>query len=147
MNYEDLQEQMHLDVSQTLSDFNFMNISADEIYEKGYSKLFSPAGIGHYIGLQVHDIGNTLLDEDGKLIGKSDAHPFLRLRKDIEVGNVFTIEPGIYVIDQLLKPHYGKKEFNWDTIDQFRSYGGARVEDSVYVKENEIENLTRPYLP
>jgi len=147
MNYEDLQEQMHIDVAKTLSDFNFMNISADEIYEKEYSKLFSPAGIGHYIGLQVHDIGNTLLDEDGKLIGKSESHPFLRLRKDIEVGNVFTIEPGIYIIDQLLKPHYGKKEFNWDTIDKFRSYGGARVEDSVYVKENEIENLTRPYLP
>jgi len=146
LNYEVLQEQMHLDASKILSDFNFMNISADEIYEKGYSKLFSPAGIGHYIGLQVHDIGNTLLSDDGKKIGKSESHPFLRLRKDIEVGNVFTVEPGLYVIDQLLKPHYGKKEFNWDVIDKFRPYGGPRVEDSVYVSEDGIENLTRPYL-
>jgi Xaa-Pro dipeptidase len=137
---------MHLDASKIIVDFNFMNISEKEVYEQGYSKLFSPAGIGHYIGLQVHDIGNTLLDEDGTLIGKSNEHPFLRLRKDIEVGNVFTIEPGIYIIDQLLKPHYGKKEFNWDVIEKFRPYGGARVEDSVYVSEDGIENLTRPYI-
>jgi len=147
MSYETLQEQMHLDVAQTLAEFGFMNISADEIYEKKYTKLFSPAGIGHYIGLQVHDIGNTLLDTDGSTIGRSEEHPFLRLRKDIEIGNVFTIEPGIYIIDQLLKPYYGKKEFNWNIIDEFRSYGGARVEDSVYVSEDGIENLTRPYLP
>ncbi len=145
-SYENLQEQMHLDASKILADFNFMNISSDEIYEKGYTKIFSPAGVGHYIGLQVHDIGNNLLDENGKLIGKSDKHPFLRLRKNIEIGNVFTIEPGIYVIDQLLKPYYGKKEFNWDTIDKFRPYGGVRVEDSVYIHGNGVENLTRPFL-
>lgn len=146
-NYETLQEQMHLDVAQIISDFKFMNISADEIYEKEYTKLFSPAGIGHYIGLQVHDIGNTISNEDGKNQEKSKKHPFLRLNKTIEVGNVFTIEPGIYIIEQLLKKYYGKKEFNWDIIKHFRSYGGARVEDSIYINKNENENLTRPYLP
>ena len=65
MNYEVLQEQMHLDTAQILADFNFMNISADEIYEKEYTKVFCPAGVGHYIGLQVHDIGNTISDEHG----------------------------------------------------------------------------------
>ncbi len=146
MNYEVLQEQMHLDASAIISNFKFMNISSDEIYEKKYSKLFSPAGVGHYIGLQVHDIGNTLLDENGTLIEKSKNHPRLRLRKNIEIGNVFTIEPGIYIIDQLLKPYYGKKEFNWDVISKFRVFGGARIEDSVYVSNNNVENLTRPYL-
>ena len=106
MNYEVLQEQMHLDASVIITDFKFMNISSDEIYEKKYSKLFSPAGVGHYIGLQVHDIGNTLLDANGTLVDKSENHPSLRLRKNIEIGNVFTIEPGIYIIDQLLKPYY-----------------------------------------
>ncbi len=146
MNYEELQEQMHLDASQIIYDFNFMNISCDEIYEKKYSKLFSPAGVGHYIGLQVHDVGNTLFDEDGILLEQSKNHKYLRLKKDIEEGNVFTIEPGIYIIDQLLKPHYGKKEFNWDIISKFRSFGGARIEDSVYISKNNVENLTRPYL-
>lgn len=146
MSYQELQEQMHLDASNILADLNFMNISADEIYEKEYSKLFCPAGVGHYIGLQVHDIGNTLLDKEGTLVDKNTKHPFLRLNKIIEAGNVFTIEPGLYVIDQLLKPHLGKKEFNWDVISKFRSYGGARVEDSVSVTEEKIENITRPYL-
>ena len=145
MNYEQLQEQMHLDASKILADFKFMNISSDEIYERGLSKLFSPAGVGHYIGLQVHDIGNFLLDEKGTQIQRSQKHPFLRLRKDIEVGNVFTIEPGVYIIDQLLKPYFGQKEFNWDVIEKFRSFGGARMEDSVHVNKNGIENLTKNY--
>jgi len=145
MNYEILQEQMHLDTAQILCDFKFMNISANEIYEKGYTKLFSPAGVGHYIGLQVHDIGNFLSNEEGCEIERSSKHPFLRLRKDIEVGNVFTVEPGIYVINQLLKPHLGRKEFNWDVIEKFKPYGGVRMEDSVYIKEDGVENLTQPF--
>ncbi len=145
MNYEELQEQMHKDVAKMIVDFKLMNISYDEIYEKEYTKLFSPAGVGHYIGLQVHDIGNFISDFNGSIIPKSQKHPFLRLRRDIEVGNVFTIEPGIYIIDQLLKEHYGNKKFNWDNINKLKSFGGVRVEDSVVIKENEVENLTRPY--
>jgi len=145
LNYEQLQEQMHLDASKILYEFGFMNISTDEIYEKGYSKIFSPAGIGHYIGLQVHDIGNFLFNEEGQTVKRSENHPYLRLTKNIEKGNVFTIEPGIYVINQLLKPHYGKKEFNWNIIEKFKSYGGARMEDSVYVKDEGVENLTNPF--
>ncbi len=147
MNYEVLQEQMHLDAAKIISDFKFMNISSDEIYEKEYTKLFSPAGVGHYIGLQVHDIGNTISSQEGKAHIKSSKHSFLRLNKIIEDNNVFTIEPGIYIIDQLLKQHYGKKEFNWDVINRFKPFGGARIEDSVYVSNTQVQNLTRPYLP
>jgi len=147
MNYEVLQEQMHLDAAQILRDFNLMNISKEEIYEKEYTKLFSPAGVGHYIGLQVHDIGNTIKDEEGSLQKKSSKHKFLRLNKNIEEVNVFTIEPGIYIIEQLLKEHYGKKEFNWKNIEALRPFGGVRIEDSVYVSARKIENLTMPYLP
>lgn len=145
MNYEELQEQMHKDVAKMIVDFKIMNISYDEIYEKEYTKLFSPAGIGHYIGLQVHDVGNFISDKKGTVIPRSENHPFLRLRRDIEVGNVFTVEPGIYIIEQLLKEHYGDKKFNWDNINRLKPYGGVRVEDSVSVKEDKIENLTRPY--
>lgn len=146
MNYEELQEQMHKDVASIIVDFKLMNISYDEIYEKGYTKLFSPAGVGHYIGLQVHDIGNFISDTKGTLIPKSEEHPFLRLRRNIQVGNVFTIEPGIYIIEQLLKEHFGNKKFNWDNINRLKPYGGVRIEDSVSIKEDNIENLTRPYL-
>ena len=147
MNYEVLQEEMHLDAAKIIEDFSFMNIGADEAYEKEYTKLFCPAGVGHYIGLQVHDIGNTIKDENGTFHEKSKKHQYLRLNKTIESGNVFTIEPGFYIIDQLLKPYFGKKEFNWDVINKFRSFGGPRVEDSIYVSKDGIENLTRPYLP
>ncbi len=147
MNYELLQEQMHLDAANIISDFKFMNIGADEIYDKGYSKLFSPAGVGHYIGLQVHDIGNKISNEEGKVCTMSKKHPFLRLNQNLALGNTFTIEPGIYIIDQLLNKYLGKKEFNWDVIAKFRAYGGVRVEDSLVINKDGIENLTRPYLP
>lgn len=145
LNYEILQEQMHKDVAQILVDFKLMNISKDEIYEERYTKLFSPAGVGHYIGLQVHDIGNFIKDEDGALIEKSKEHPFLRLRRDIEVGNVFTIEPGIYIIEQLLRPFFTNKKFNWDNINKLRVYGGVRVEDNISVEKNGVFNLTRDF--
>lgn len=145
MNYEELQEQMHKDVSQILVDFKLMNISYDEIYEQGYSKIFSPTGVGHYLGLQVHDVGNFISDENGSVIERSKDHPYLRLRRDIEASNVFTIEPGVYIIEQLLRPHMGNKKFNWDNIKALKPYGGVRIEDNIYVGENQIENLTRPY--
>lgn len=146
LNYEELQEQMHKDVSQILVDFKLMNISYDEIYEQGYSKVFSPTGVGHYIGLQVHDVGNYISNESGSVIERSKEHPFLRLRRDIEVGNVFTIEPGVYIIEQLLRPHIGNKKFNWDKINALKPYGGVRIEDNIFVGKDKVENLTRPYL-
>lgn len=146
MNYSEVQEQMHKDIAQILVDFKLMNISYDEIYNEGYTKIFSPTGVGHYLGLQVHDIGNFLLDENGTTLGKSKKHPFLRLRRDIQAGNVFTIEPGFYIIQQLLRKHEGDKKFNWNNINKLKSYGGVRVEDNIYIKENGTENLTRPFL-
>jgi len=145
INYEELQEQMHKDISQILVDFKLMNISYDEIYENGYSKIFSPTGVGHYLGLQVHDVGAFIEDENATVIERSKEHPFLRLRRDIEENNVFTIEPGLYIIEQLLRPYQSDKKFNWENINRIKPYGGIRIEDNILVKKDGIENLTRPY--
>lgn len=146
VNFEQLQERMHQLLAQVIVDFKLMHLSVNEVYEQGYTKLFSPAGLGHYIGLQVHDVGNRLEDAFGKSHEASKKHPFLRLRKDLEVGNVLTIEPGIYIIEQLLTPHRGKSIFNWEKIDFFASYGGVRIEDSVHLHEDGVKNLTREFI-
>ena len=56
---------------------------------------------------------------------------------------MFTIEPGLYVVDQLLEAFDGNEDFNWQRIAELRPYGGIRIEDSVHVTKNGVENLTR----
>jgi len=103
-----------------------------------------PHGLGHFIGLQVHDVGGFLKSDDGSSYERSERHPFLRLLRDIEEGQVFTIEPGLYVVDQLLEEHKDSDDINWDKVDELRPYGGVRIEDSIVVgKDGNNENLTR----
>lgn len=143
MSYYDLHVEMHHKIAQILVDFNFFKITAEEVYERGYTNAFFPHGLGHYIGLQVHDVGGFLKSPDGDSFQRSARHPFLRLLRDIEPGQVFTIEPGLYVVDQLLEAFDGNDDFNWTRIAELRPYGGVRIEDSVHVTENGVENLTR----
>lgn len=144
MNYRDLHVAQHLKLAQVLSELGVMNGSAESIYEKGYSSAFFPHGLGHYIGLQVHDVGGFLRNDSGDSFARDSRHPFLRLLRDIEPGQVFTIEPGVYIIDQLLEPYAGHPDFNWDVIAELRPYGGVRIEDSIVVAaDNQHENLSR----
>lgn len=143
LSYLDLHVQMHHKIAQILVDFNFFKITPDEVYARGYTKAFFPHGLGHYIGLQVHDVGGFLKSPDGASYERNAEHPFLRLLRDIEPGQVFTIEPGLYVVDQLLEEFAGNEDFNWTRVAELRPYGGVRIEDSVLVLADGTENLTR----
>lgn len=142
-SYYDLHVQMHHMIAQILVDFNFFKISPEDVYERGYTNAFFPHGLGHYIGLQVHDVGGFLKSADGQSYERSARHPFLRLLRDIEPGQVFTVEPGLYVVDQLLEAFDGNDDFNWTRIAELRPFGGVRIEDSVHVTEDGVENITR----
>ena len=101
---------------------------------------------GHHIGLLVHDAGGKLASPDGTRIPQPERYPFLRNLREIEVGNVFTIEPGIYFIDLLLeqlKSSKHSKQVNWDRVDGLRPYGGIRIEDDVHISAKTTRNLTR----
>lgn len=143
VNYYDLHVSMHLKIAAILERFEFINVSAQEAYDKGITSAFMPHGLGHFIGLQVHDVGGFLRDDKGNSYARSERHPFLRLLRDIEVGQVFTIEPGLYVVDQLLEEFADSPDINWSTVDKLRPYGGVRIEDSIVVGEGQNENLTR----
>lgn len=144
VSYYDLHVSMHLKIAKVLKQFELITIDPQSAYDKGITAAFMPHGLGHFIGLQVHDVGGFLKDDQGSTYDRSDRHPFLRLLRQVEVGQVFTIEPGLYVIDQLLEEFAGSTDINWSRVDELRPYGGVRIEDSIVVGENgNNENLTR----
>lgn len=145
--YPDIHALAHERAAELLVRFRFVkDIDADGALEKKITGVFLPHGVGHYLGLQVHDIGGHMADATGRENTPPKEHPFLRLTRPIEPGNVFTIEPGFYFIDPLLaelKKSDNAKYVDWTRIDGFRKYGGVRVEDDLAVTETGYENLTR----
>ncbi len=124
----------------------FIRMSAESAVETGVSGVFFPHGLGHFLGLQVHDVGGFQKDDSGGTIAKPPGHPYLRLTRTLEPRMVTTIEPGIYFIDMLLaelKNNPQSKDINWDKVDKFRRYGGIRIEDDVVCTDGAPENLTR----
>ena len=113
------------------------------------SGVFFPHGVGHLLGLQVHDVAGFSIDADGTQKGAPAGHPYLRLTRTLEPGFVVTIEPGLYFIDALLEQARSSahgKHINWQQVERFRPYGGIRIEDNVACTDGAPENLTRPAL-
>ena len=109
--------------------------------------MFYPHGIGHLLGLQVHDVGGRQRDPAGGQIERPYNHPFLRLTRKLEDGFVVTVEPGFYFIDQLLNEAKQKpigKMIEWKRVEQLKKFGGVRIEDDVVARPGGHENLTRP---
>jgi len=146
VSYVDLHLAMHQLLAQVLSDFDIVQLSAQEIVDKGISSTFFPHGLGHFIGSQVHDVGGFMSDERGTHVAAPENHPFLRCTRTIEARQVMTIEPGLYFIDSLLgelKASDNAQFVNWDRVAMFKPYGGIRIEDNIIVHQNYVENMTR----
>jgi Xaa-Pro dipeptidase len=110
------------------------------------SSAFFPHGLGHLLGIQVHDVGGFMENESGTTIDPPSGHPFLRLTRELEENMVLTVEPGIYAIDMLLENLRGtpaENHVNWEGVDWLRPFGGVRIEDNVRVTADGCENLTR----
>lgn len=144
--YPDLHLEAHRRIAKLLADFDFVRLEPDAMVEAGITSTFLPHGLGHFLGLQVHDVGGFQSDRRGETIPRPEGHPFLRLTRTLEPRQVLTIEPGLYFIAPLLeKLERGEhgKHVNWTKVNEFRRYGGIRIEDDVVVTEDAPENLTR----
>ena len=146
VDYKQIHLDGHLSLAGILCDFGVLAMSAESAVETGVSAAFFPHGMGHGIGLQVHDVGGFLASDEGGRIEPPDGHPHLRLTRVLEPGMVVTIEPGLYFIDMLLdKVKQGEHAHgvNWDKVAELRPYGGVRIEDEVVCTEGAAVNLTR----
>ena len=119
------------------------------IQQRGFGPFF-PHGLGHMLGIQVHDVSGKQQNMSGAMFDPNKEFPALRNYRTVEVGNVFTVEPGIYFIPTLVenfKNDNPNVKLDYDLIDELVGLGGIRIEDNVYISENGTVNLTRKYLP
>jgi len=136
----------HRKIAEVLVELDLAAGSTDALIANGVTSAFFPTGLGHLLGIQVHDVGGFMTDENGKTIDRPSGHPYLRLTRKLEPNMVLTIEPGLYVIDLLLENlagSAGEAMVNQDRVDWLRPFGGVRIEDNVRVLEDGCENFTR----
>lgn len=137
--YEDLHDESHRLLAVALRELGIGRGSVDELVDRGITRALFPHGLGHSLGITVHDCGM-------KPRPPRPDNKFLRNTSVIEPGQVFTIEPGIYVIDGLLNPLQAddrRELVDWSAIADLRQFGGIRIEDNILVEANGTRNLTR----
>ncbi|WP_237132827.1 Xaa-Pro dipeptidase [Pseudohongiella sp. O18] len=150
MNYIDLHVHSHRLLARLLVDTGVCIGTAEEVFETGLTTTFLPHGLGHLLGLQVHDVGGRMTAPDGTIATPPPQFPALRTTRTIQNNMVFTIEPGVYFIPMLLDKaragdHVGLVQ--WKLVDELLPYGGIRIEDNIWINNGQPHNLTMRPLP
>lgn len=144
IKYLDIHKQAAKIIAGGLKEIGLMKGDIAEAIEQGAHALFFPHGLGHMLGLDVHDMENLGEDfvgyDENIQRSKQFGLAYLRLAKELKEGYVLTVEPGIYFIPQLIDQWKSGNKFssfiNYDTIEKFRDFGGIRIEDDVLVTAN-----------
>jgi Xaa-Pro dipeptidase len=146
VDWREVHLQAHRFLADVLQDSGIITCSAGEAVSTGITSVFLPHGIGHLLGLEVHDAGGFMRSPHGGDIPRPEGHPYLRLTRTLEEGFVVTMEPGLYFIPQLLdaaRADHRSSGINWGRVDSLRKFGGIRIEDDLAVTAVGHENLTR----
>ena len=139
-------------ITEGLKNIGIMKGDVDNAVKQGAHALFFPHGLGHMMGLDVHDLED--LGED--YIGYSDkikrskqfGLAYLRFAKELQTGHVVTVEPGIYFIPQLIKQWQSDNKFtefiHYEKVKEYIEFGGVRIEDNILVTKNGSKVLGKP---
>jgi len=140
VDYVDIHRRAHQGIAALLSASGLVRGLSDEaMVATGVTRAFFPHGIGHFLGVQVHDVA-------GRPVPPPADAPFLRLTRTLEPGMVVTIEPGLYFIPSLLQPLLDGpqgRHLDQTLLAELMGCGGIRIEDNVAVLESGAQNLTR----
>jgi Xaa-Pro aminopeptidase len=150
---------VHLEASRVIADglvqLGLLRGDPDALVEAGAHALFFPHGVGHMIGIDVHDMegfGDRVHYPGGRRRSEQFGTAFLRMDRDLEAGHVFTIEPGIYFVPAILHQDELRARFgsmvDYPAAERFlamnegRGFGGIRIEDDVHCTAKGPEVLT-----
>ena len=131
-----------------LKELGLMKGNAEDAVREGAHALFYPHGLGHMMGLDVHDmenLGELWVGYDGQPKSTQFGRKSQRLAIPLEPGFVHTVEPGIYFISELIDLWKGEKKFmdfiNYDKVEEYRNFGGIRNEEDYLITETGARRL------
>lgn len=142
-------------IAEGLRDIGLMKGDPKEAVKQGAHALFLPHGLGHAMGLDVHDLeglGENLVGYD-KDTQRSEQFGLsaLRFGKELQPGYVLTVEPGIYFIPELIEMWKAENKLsdfiNYDKVEKFKKFGGIRIEDDIVVTESSCRVLGNNPIP
>jgi len=142
-------------VAEGLKALGLMKGNVDDAVAQGAHALFYPHGLGHMMGLDVHDmedIGENFVGYD-ETVQRSNQFglAYLRLAKKLQPGFVLTVEPGIYFIPALIdmwKAEHKFEEFiNYDKVETYKGFGGIRLEDDILITAEGCRILGKKRIP
>ncbi|MBI2027029.1 MAG: aminopeptidase P family protein [Deltaproteobacteria bacterium] len=135
VKFRDVHKISALTILEGLTSLGLLKGRSDELLERGVDRLFYPHGIGHALGLDVHDVVPLPKNSESHKIKKPGS--LLRLDRALVENAVVTVEPGIYFIPALLQDPSKRKKYQdcvqWNKVDKYLNFGGIRIEDDVIV--------------
>jgi Xaa-Pro aminopeptidase len=136
-------------IAEGLVNLGILKGKVETLVEKDAHALFFPHGIGHLLGLDVHDmedLGDLAGYEEGRSRSDRFGLGYLRLNRPLKAGMIVTIEPGFYQVPAILNnPKFREKyaqDVNWKQLEKFSDVRGIRIEDDILVTETGAEILT-----
>ena len=149
VEYRNVHNIVLTEIAKGMVDLGLMKGNPEEAALAGAACMFLPHGLGHMMGLDVHDMENFGEVNVGYEEGRSKSTQFgfksLRLARALEPGFVFTVEPGIYFIPDLIDKWRAEKQFTdficYDKLDAWRNFGGIRNEEDYLVFEGGARRL------
>jgi len=141
--FKDIHYQACRIIVEGMKDLKLMKGDTEEALQLGAHAMFFPCGLGHQMGLDIHDmenLGEEYVGYDGKPKSKQFGLKSLRLAKPLKPGLVLTIEPGIYFIPSLIDMWRDEKRFtdfiNYDNLEAYKDFGGIRNEENFVITAN-----------
>lgn len=152
VSYKDIHLKASTVIAEGLKALGLMKGDIKEAVKQGAHALFFPHGLGHLLGLDVHDLenfGENNFGYDNKIKRSSQfGLKSLRYAKALVPGIVITVEPGIYFIPQLIEKWEAEKKFeefiNYQRLNLYKNFGGIRIEDDILVTNNGSRILGKP---
>lgn len=155
VRYRDLHLRACRVLAEGLVSLGLLAGNPDDLVESGAHAMFFPHGLGHQLGLEVHDLeafGDRIHYPGGRVRSTQFGTQYLRMDMDLAAGMVFTIEPGLYFVPAILRnPEFRERfkgQVRWEAAEKFlamnqgRGFGGIRIEDDVVCTEDGVEVLT-----